>query len=199
VHLFSYQKTFNKNRVKEILKRREDFPKLLVFTQVNINQIVRMIIHTLKIYCILNPFFTEMPTGRRNKKAISKQTYAPSREHGCHTDLCKSQFLFMCSTCVYSHVNTIAFTCLQNNPGECIVTYEPALLRAEDNCPSKGGRCCPRPSGAAGLCSSPVPGPCRARSLPATVQSHQLKTLIRKYGVSFLQREVQKTSPTPGR
>lgn len=117
------------------------------------------------------------------EKGHFKEELRPSRKYGCHTDLCKSYFLFMYSMCVYNQVNAIAFTCLQNNPSEWIVNYEPKLLWTEDNCPSEGCWCCPQPSSVAGLCSSLlVPGPCRARSLPATVQPHRLKPLIQQLG-----------------
>lgn len=136
---------------------------------------------------------------KEKKKAISKKRYAPSRKYGCHTDLCKSHFLFMYSMCVYNHVNAIAFTCLQNNPSEWIVNDEPKLPWTEDNCPSKGCWCCPRPSSTAGLCSSlRVPGPCRARSLPATVQPHQLKILIQQLGhteLLFYQEKFRRQAP----
>lgn len=98
------------------------------FTEVNINQIVRMILHILNIFCILNPFFTEMPTrglggqGGREGNLVNK--YAPSRKYSCHSELCKSHFLCLGIPCVYNHVNMIVFIRLQNNPGEWIANMK---------------------------------------------------------------------------
>lgn len=75
LHLFTNQKTFHKTRVKHP-QMTNYFSKLLVFTKVNVNQIVHMIIHALKMCCILNPFFTEMPT-RRGKKEVPSQRAVP--------------------------------------------------------------------------------------------------------------------------
>lgn len=52
--------------------------------------------------------------------------------------------------------NTIAFTCLQNNPSKWIVNDDPKVLWTKGNCPWKGRWRGARP-GSAALSSRPVP------------------------------------------
>lgn len=66
-----------------------------------------MIIHTLKMCCILNPFFTEMPT--RRKKKVPAQGAVPPVQ--LSHQLYKFWFLFVYSMCVYIHINLFSYVC----------------------------------------------------------------------------------------
>lgn len=81
-----------------------------------------MIIHTLKMCCILNPFFTETPT-RRKKKVPSQRAVPPAQL----SQPLKRISVFVC----LFHEYKLTFTCLQNTSSERCVDYKPTLLWAE--------------------------------------------------------------------
>lgn len=82
-----------------------------------------MIIHTLKMCCILNPFFTK----RQQGKEVSSQRAVPPVQLSHHP--LKPTSVFVC----LFHDCKLTFTCLQNTCSERRVDYKPKLLWPGEN------------------------------------------------------------------
>lgn len=92
-----------------------------------------MIIHTLKMCCILNPFFTEMPARRqkKKKKKVPSQRAVPPVQLS-HQPL-KQISAFVCLSHECKLTLMFAKCCSEGCGG-----YKPKLLWAAESCPSKG-------------------------------------------------------------